>query len=270
MGPRTGTRAGPGTKPGGPEHWCGGQNATDGGGRVSVSPGRTAAFANSPAAEEPCQPAILANGLGLCHRRRWLLRSVTFSAGDPAGAMGIAGDRGAGKTALLMLLAGLAVPARGELRVLGEDMRTYHGRTKVRRRVGLIPPPGRPFGFTVGGLVTHAAWLSQLPASHRPARIAGALDRLNLSGWAGSLIRAVPEDVARRAWLAACTVHEPDLLLVDGLLDGITDEDALALAGFLRRLAAATAVLIAGRDAARLALCSWPVLTLTDGIAGNG
>jgi ABC-2 type transport system ATP-binding protein len=255
---------------GGQERWYRGQNATDGGGRVSVSPGRTAAFANSPAAEESCQPTILANGLGLCNRRRWQLRSVTFSAGFGAGALGIAGDRGAGKTALLTLLAGLAVPARGELRVLGEDMRTYRGRTKIRRRVGLVPPPGRPFGFTVRGLVTHAAWLSQLPASHRRARIAGALDRLNLSGWAGSLISAMPEDVARRAWLAACTVHEPDLLLVDGLLDGITDEDALALAGCMRTLAVATAVLVAGRDAARLALCCGPVLRLTDGIAGNG
>jgi len=247
-----------------------GENATDGGRRVSVSFGRTAAFANSAAAEESCQPTILANRLGLRHRRRWLLRSVTFSAGARAGALGIAGDCGAGKTALLMLLAGLAVPARGELRVLGEDMRTYRGRTKIRRRVGLVPPPGRPSGFTVRGLVTHAAWLSQLPASHRRARIAGALDRLNLSGWAGALMSAVPEDVARRAWLAACTVHEPDLLLVDGMLDGITDQDALALARCLGTLTVAMAVLIAGRDAERLALCCGPVLRLTDGIAGNG
>ncbi len=263
---RPGARAVPQTTPAPPEHRCGRRKPQTG---VGVSPERTAAFANPPApGKESCQPAILARGVGLRDRGRWTLRSVSFSAWG--GATGIAGDRGAGKTALLTLLAGLAVPAHGELRVLGEDLCTHRGRDRIRRRAGVIPPPGRPGGFTVRGLVTHAAWLLRLPASGRHARIAGALDLLNLAGWAASAITAVPEDVARRAWLAACAVHEPDMLLADGMLDGITDEDALTVSGYLRTLAASRAVLVAGRDPARLALCCARVITLTDGIARSG
>ncbi len=183
--------------------------------------------------------------------------------------MGIAGDYGPGKTALFGLLAGFAAPARGELWVLGEDMRTWRGRDMIRDRVGLIPPPGRPAGFTVLGLITHAAWQLGLPGSHRRAGVAGALERLHLASWATALIKTAPDDVACRAWLAACTVHEPDLLLVDGLLDGIADDDALAIAGCLRTLAVSTAMVVAGRDAARLAHCCPRVLALTDGITGG-
>ncbi len=171
---------------------------------------------------------------------------------------------------MLTLIAGLTVPVRGELKVLGEDMRTHRGRAGIRYRVGLVPPPGRPGGFTVRGLVTHSAWLLRLPAPECRTRVARAIDRLNLAGWACCQVKAVPEDVSRRAWLAACTVHEPDLLLVDSLLDGIADEDAATLAGYLRSLSSGAAVLVAGCDAERLALCCARRLTLTDGIADDG
>jgi len=228
------------------------------------------ASAHSPTVTKPGRAAILASGLGLCHRGKWPLRSVTFSVDTSAGAVGIAGAHGSGKTALFALLGGFAPPARGELWVLGKDMRTYRGRDTIRRRVGLIPPPGRPLGFTVLELVTHAAWLLGLPVSHRRASVAGALQRLQLANWVSASINAAPDDVALRAWLAACTVHEPDLILVDGLLDGIAEDDALAMAGCLRSLAVSTALLVAGRDAARLARCCARVFTLTDGIADGG
>ena len=213
-------------------------------------------------------PAIVASEVALRDRGRWALRSVTLSAGHEA--TGIAGRRGAGKTALLALLAGLVAPARGELSVLGQDLRTCGGRGAIQGRVGLVPPPGRPGGFTVAGLVTHAAWLMRLPASLRAARVASALERLSLPGWAGSPVTAVPEHVARRAWLAACTVHQPELLLVDGLLDGVTDDDAQTLATCLRNLAANWPIVVAGRDHTRLSLCCPRVLSLHDGTACGG
>jgi ABC-type multidrug transport system ATPase subunit len=193
---------------------------------------------------------------------------VTFSAGAGAAPVDVACAGGTSRAALLTLIAGLAAPARGELTVFGQDMNTARGRAEIRRRAVLIPPPGRPAGFTVRGLVLHAAWLRRLPA--RSARCGQALDRLNLAGWASCPMTAVPDEVARRAWLAACTVHEPDLLLVDGLLDNVTAEDAVALAGWLRALSAGTALLITGRDATRIALCGAPPLTLTDGGAHDG
>jgi len=223
---------------------------------------------------EACWPAgaaaIAASGLGLRRRGTWPLWSATFAADAAATPVGIACDRSAAGTALLTLIAGLAAPTRGELTIFGQDMGTCRGRAEIRRRAVLIPPPGRPGGFTVRGLVLHSAWLWRLPAATHRSACARALGRLNLAGWAGCPMRAVPEEVARRAWLAACTVHEPDLLLVDGMLDNIIADDAAALAGWLRALGAGTALLVAGCDAARLALCCTPLVTLTDGIAHVG
>src|SRR5260370_19457830 len=88
-------------------------------------------------------------------------------------------------------------------------MHTHRGRPEIPRRAALGPPPGRPRGFTVHGLVTYSAWLLGVRAARRHARVTAALDRLNLAGWANCPVAAVPQDVARRAGLAACTTGGP-------------------------------------------------------------
>jgi ABC-type multidrug transport system ATPase subunit len=181
------------------------------------------------------------------------------------------GPRGAGKTALIDLLAGLAVPAYGNLRVLGEDLGCPAGRAAVRCRIGLVPQPsGRPPGFTVRQLVAHAGWLAGLPGPEQDLAVARALDSLSLEDWANLPVRAVPEVTARLTWLAAASVHEPQLLLLDGVLDGMDDQDAACVADAVREAAAATAVVVTGRDPERLERACGQVLTLTQGVIASG
>jgi ABC-type polysaccharide/polyol phosphate transport system ATPase subunit len=71
--------------------------------------------------------AVLAAGVGLRHRSTWILRSVSFrmDARPPDGAvLGVAASQRAVTSAFVDLLAGLAPPAHGELRVLGKDLTT--------------------------------------------------------------------------------------------------------------------------------------------------
>jgi ABC-type branched-subunit amino acid transport system ATPase component len=72
--------------------------------------------------------------------------------------------------------------------------------------------------------------------------------------------------IARRARLAAAAVHEPELLLLDGLLDGLGPRDAASVADSIRDLGRDTAIIAIGGDAAALALACDEVLTLADGI----
>ena len=122
-------------------------------------------------------------------------------------------------------------------------------------------PPGR-----VRGLAKHAGRLPRLPASDRDLLVASVLDRLALTPWADVPLRAAPELISRRARLAAAAVHQPDLLLLDGLLDGLSPRDQAALADAVRDLARDTAIVAVGQDAKALALVSDQLLTLCHGV----
>jgi ABC-2 type transport system ATP-binding protein len=198
------------------------------------------------------------------------LRSASFRLDAPmygTTALGIAISRRSVATTLVDLLAGLVRPAYGELRVLGEDLTTAQGRSAVRGKVGVARRIARPQpAFRVRGLVEHAARLARLPGRDRESLAAAIVDRLALTPWADVPLRAAPDVVCRRARLAAAAVHQPDLLLIDGMLDDLGPGDTIALADAIRDLGKDTTVVAVGRDPSALALACTEVLTMADGI----
>ena len=209
---------------------------------------------------------VLAAGVGARHGWTWVLRAASFRLDPPAAgrpAVGIAVKRDATRSAVIDLLGGLARPAYGELRVLGQDLTTAQGRAAVRRYVGIARAEARAMPVRqVRGLVGHAARLANLPGRDREVLAAAILDRLALTPWADVPVRAAPAVIARRARLAAAAVHEPELLL----LDGLGPRDAASVADSIRDLGRDTAIIAIGGDAAALALACDEVLTLADGI----
>lgn len=213
---------------------------------------------------------MLAAGVGARRGFTWVLRAASFrldSSGSGLLTAGIVVSRAADASAITGLLSGADRPAYGQLRVLGEDLTTAHGRHAIRGRVGVAQrrmPLGR--AGRVRGLVQHAGRLPRLPAGDRDLLVASVLDRLALAPWADVPLRAAPELISRRARLAAAAVHQPDLLLLDGLLDGLAPRDQAALADAVRDLARDTAIVAVGRDAKALALVSDQLLTLCHGV----
>jgi ABC-type multidrug transport system ATPase subunit len=212
---------------------------------------------------------VLAAGLGVRHGRRWVIRSASFrmDASVPGRTtLGIVAEPGAA-TAVIDLLSGQVRPGYGELRVLGQDLGAASGRAAVRPRIGVArrdvrPPPA----IRVRGLVARAARQARIASGDRWLLTAAILDRMSLTPWADVLLRAAPEVIGRRAKLAAAAVHEPDLLLIDGLLDELAARDAAALAGCVRELGRDTAVIAAGCDPQALALACDELITLDHGI----
>jgi ABC-2 type transport system ATP-binding protein len=214
---------------------------------------------------------VLAAGVGA--GRGWRggrIRSASFRVDAPvygAAPLGIAISRQTVATTLVDLLAGLVRPAYGELRVLGEDLTAAKGRSAVRGKVGVARRAARPQpAFRVRGLVEHAARLAGLPAQDRDLLAAAIVDRLALTPWADVPLRSAPDVIGRRARLAAAAVHQPDLLLIDGLLDDLGPGDTIALADVIRDLGRDMAVVAVGRDPSALALACAEVLTLGYGI----
>jgi ABC-2 type transport system ATP-binding protein len=214
---------------------------------------------------------VLAAGVGA--RRGWhggAIRSVSFRIDAPVygtTALGIAISRRSVATTLVDLLAGLVKPAYGELRVLGEDMATARGRSAVRGKVGVARRIARPQpAFRVRGLVEHAARLSRLPARDRDPLAAAIVDRLGLTPWADVPLRTAPDVICRRARLAAAAVHQPELLLIDGMLDDLAPGELAELADAVRDLGKDTTIVAVGRDSAALGLACAEVLAMADGI----
>jgi ABC-type multidrug transport system ATPase subunit len=219
--------------------------------------------------------AVLAAGVGVQRSWGWSLRTASFRlesplTGEPA--LGILISSRAAASAIVGLLAGLIAPSYGELRVLGEDMRTERGRGAVRARIGIVRRTGPVLGSTIRirGLVDHAARRTRLPRRDRNLLTADILDRLALLPWADVPMRAAPDPIARRARLAAAAVHQPELLLIDGLLDGLDPLDTAELAATIRDIGLDTGIVAAGRDAGSLALACGEVLTLANGILVPG
>ena len=213
---------------------------------------------------------VVAAGIGVRRGRGFAVRAASFRIGPPlpgGSALGVVTSQPADATALIDLLAGVARPAYGELRVLGHDMATIRGRTAVRRRVGVArraawPPPA----LRVRRLVEHAARLAGPGRPDRPVLAAAILDRLGLLPWADVPLRAAPDAIVRRARLAAAAVHQPELLLLDGLLDGLRLREASGLAAAIRDLSRDSGTLLAGVDLATLELACDEVLVLADGV----
>jgi len=213
---------------------------------------------------------VIAAGIGVRLGRGFAVRAGSFritSQEADQSVLGVLIRHPAQATAIIDLLAGVARPAYGELRVLGHDMATVRGRAAVRRRVGVARRSATSLPWLrVRGLVTHGARLARHGWGDRHVLAAAILDRLSLTPWADVPLQAVPEAVARRARLAAAAVHQPELLLLDGLLDDLSQRDATVVSKAIRDLAEDCAILIAGCDRDALTLACDEVLVLTDGV----
>lgn len=214
---------------------------------------------------------VIAAGIGVRLGRGFAVRAASFRLGahEPGrSVLGIQIAHPAEATAVIDLLAGVARPAYGELRVLGHDMATVRGRAAVRRRVGVARRSVRSLPWLrVRGLVVHGARLATRHGEpDRQLLAAAILDELGLTPWADVPMRAVPDAVGRRARLAAAAAHQPELLLLDGLLDGLELPEITTLAGAIRTLSQDSGVVLTGCDAEALALTCDEVLVLTDGV----
>jgi ABC-2 type transport system ATP-binding protein len=213
---------------------------------------------------------VHAAGIGVRRGGRWAVRAASFRIAPPVPGktgLGIQVAQPAVSAALVDVLAGATRLTYGELRVLGFDLRTTAGRAAVRSRVGVARRSSRLLpGIRVRGLVEHSARLAVPESGDRKVLAAAILDRLSLGPWAEVPVRLAPEAVVRRARLAAAAVHQPELLLLDCLLDGLARRDAAALAESIADLGRDAGVLVTGRDGRALALACDELMLMTHGV----
>lgn len=136
----------------------------------------------------------------------------------------VAGPNGAGKSLLVRLVLGLDAPSAGTIRVLGEDIQAlgWAAMTRLRGRMGAVLQGG---SLLEGQSVIENLLLPirDLPGGPtdlaREARLVMTL--LRLDGLENHRPRSLSLGQRRRVELARALIHRPELLVWDGLTDGL-------------------------------------------------
>ncbi len=146
------------------------------------------------------------------------LKSVTTQV--PEGAVGLLGPNGAGKSTLLKVVLGLLDFARGEVRVLGRDVRTDG--PAIRARIGYMPESEAFFpGFTAHEMVVYGARLSGLPEDPARKRAHILLDYVQMGEERYRPVDTLSTGMKQKVKLAQALVHDPRLVLLDEPTNGL-------------------------------------------------
>src|SRR5262249_31606685 len=131
---------------------------------------------------------------------------------------GFLGPNGAGKTTTLRLLCGLLTPDSGEGEVLGLDFRTQTD--AIKRQTGYMTQRVSLYeDMTIEENLEFIARVYELHERKRQVR--EALERLGLADRRKQLAGALSGGWKQRLALAAATLHQPRLLLLDEPTAGV-------------------------------------------------
>jgi D-methionine transport system ATP-binding protein len=154
---------------------------------------------------------------------RCALNDLTLRV-HPGDALLILGPNGAGKSLTLRLMLGLDRPSAGTVRVFGQDLAHLddRGLGQVRGRVGAMLQGGSLLDeLTVLGNLLLPLRACHYDHAHmaRAARL--AVTQLQLDGMENQYPRELSLGQRRRTELARALIGQPELLLCDGLGDGL-------------------------------------------------
>jgi ABC-2 type transport system ATP-binding protein len=128
--------------------------------------------------------------------------------------LGIIGPSGSGKTTTIRLLTGALAPSDGRVRVLGEDPREFHRRT--RERIGYMPQQFTLYpDLTARENVDFVASLFGILWRTRHRRTKEVLKLVDLWDARGRRAGRLSGGMQRRLELACALVHDPALMFLD-------------------------------------------------------
>ena len=158
------------------------------------------------------------NGVSVKYGRNWALRDVT--AVFPAGAVGLLGPNGAGKSTMIKALLGLLAPDRGDMKVLGFDVKAAP--LAIRARIGYMPESDAHIpGMNAVSFVAYCGELAGLPRSDAMQRAHEVLYYVGLGEARYRNVETYSTGMKQRIKLAQALVHDPDLLFLDEPTNGM-------------------------------------------------
>lgn len=159
-----------------------------------------------------------------------------FDMEVPKGAIyGFLGPNGSGKTTTIRMMCGLLTPEAGEGTCLGYDIRRQS--QQIKERVGYMTQRFSLYeDLTIRENLDFMARMYRM--TDRKARVGRALEDLGLEARANQLAGKLSGGWKQRLSLAACMLHEPDLLMLDEPTAGVDPKARRDFWDEIRRLSA--------------------------------
>jgi ABC-2 type transport system ATP-binding protein len=160
-----------------------------------------------------------------------------FDITVPRGAIyGFLGPNGSGKTTTIRMLCGLLLPDAGEGTCLGFDVRKQAA--DIKTQVGYMTQKFSLYeDLSIRENLDFVARMYGV--RDRKKRVTRALDELGLSDRAGQLAGTLSGGWKQRLALAACLIHDPQLLLLDEPTAGVDPKARRDFWDEIRRLSKA-------------------------------
>jgi ABC-2 type transport system ATP-binding protein len=135
---------------------------------------------------------------------------------------GFLGPNGAGKSTTIKMLTGLLAPTRGQIFVLGKDMRDRRAALAAKSRLGVIPEDLALFdNLTAREYLTFIGRMYLLPRDTIRSRTDELLALLALEGEEKKLTLEFSHGMKKKLALAAALLPNPDLLFLDEPFEGV-------------------------------------------------
>jgi phospholipid/cholesterol/gamma-HCH transport system ATP-binding protein len=183
--------------------------------------------------------AVEIAGLDAWYGRRQVLKGIDLAVRDGE-IMVIMGGSGSGKSTLLSHLLGLLQPARGTVRLLGQDLATLTARQlmELRRRIGVAFQSGALFSsLTVAqNIMLPLQEHSALDRKTMEIIVRLKLEVVNLAGYGDLMPAELSGGMVKRAALARAIVLDPRLLFCDEPSAGLDPVVSSAIDALILRL----------------------------------
>ncbi|HEX3219515.1 MAG TPA: ATP-binding cassette domain-containing protein [Candidatus Limnocylindria bacterium] len=148
---------------------------------------------------------------------------------------GFLGPNGAGKSTTINILCTLLRPTGGRASVAGHDVDREPA--AVRSRIGLVfQDPSLDAQLTARENLQFHAFIYSVPAAERAERIKQALEMVELTDRADSIVMTFSGGMKRRLEIARGMLHTPEVLFLDEPTIGLDPQTRRHIWAYLRKL----------------------------------